>query len=696
MVKNLKNAGLEEAERYFSNHDFASAKNILDHLIKIQPKNSDALHLMGVIFGIEKNHEAALTYFKKAIQLNPNNVYLNFNLARGLSELGNDLEAIKYYSTSIRLDPNNPSIYVNYGRSLQKLLRLHESIDHFNTAIKIDKGILEAWLNKGISLNMLRQYDEAIYHYDIALKIQPNSPYAHYNKGLTLQEQKKYNESITHFNIAYELQPNLIEAVICKGVSLYYLKNFSEALICLTDAYAIDEKKDLFLSTLIHTKLKLCDWSDINVLIEKVIENFKEKKSNLLLDPFTVLSIIDDPDLQKKCAVRYIEKKLIKKNASLSNLHNHKNGKIKIGYFSSNFNNHPVSYLTAELFELHDKNNFEIYAFSYGADDKSQISLRLRKSFDHFLDLNNKCDTEIIELSRRLNIDIAVDLTGNTENSRLELFNNRVAPVQISYLGYLGTSGCPSIDYIVTDRIISKNNDDKFFTEKFIYLPSYQVNDRKKIISNKKYTKKSLGLPEDYFIFCCFNNNYKILPTTFYSWMRILKSCPKSALYLYAENDFVKENLIKECISFGIDSERLIFSARIPYDEYLARYEAVDLFLDTHPYNAGTTASDALWAGIPVITILGKSFASRMASSLLYSINLPELITRSYEEYENLAIKIACNPEILTSLKFKLKENRDSALLFNTQSFTKSFETALKEVHQRHINKLLPSHIYIN
>ena len=695
MVKNLKNADLEEAERYFSKHDFASAKNILDHLIKIQPKNSDALHLMGVILGIEKNHEAALTYFKKAIQLNPNNVYLNFNLARGLSELGNDLEAIKYYSTLIRLDPNNPSIYVNYGRSLQKLLRLHESIDHFNTAIKIDKGILEAWLNKGISLNLLRQYDEAIYHYDIALKIQPNSPYAHYNKGLTLQQQKKYNESINHFNIAYELQPNLIEAIICKGVSLYYLKNFSEALTCLTDAYAIDEKKDFFLSTLIHTKLKLCDWNDINVLIEKVIENFKEKKSNFLLDPFTVLSIIDDPDLQKKCAVRYVEKKLIK-NISLSNLHNHKNGKIKIGYFSSNFNNHPVSYLTAELFELHDKNNFEIYAFSYGADDKSQISLRLRKSFDHFLDLNDKCDTEIIELSRRLNIDIAVDLTGNTENSRLELFNNRVAPVQISYLGYLGTSGCPSIDYIVTDKIISKNSDDKFFTEKFIYLPSYQVNDRKKIISNKKYTKKNLSLPEDYFIFCCFNNNYKILPTTFYSWMRILKSCPKSALYLYAENDFVKENLIKECISFGIDSERLIFSGRIPYDEYLARYEAFDLFLDTHPYNAGTTASDALWAGIPVITILGKSFASRMASSLLYSINLPELITRSYEEYENLAINIACNPEILTSLKFKLKENRDTALLFNTQSFTMSFETALKEVYQRHINKLLPTHIYIN
>jgi predicted O-linked N-acetylglucosamine transferase (SPINDLY family) len=321
--------------------------------------------------------------------------------------------------------------------------------------------------------------------------------------------------------------------------------------------------------------------------------------------------------------------------------------------------------------------------------------LRLSQAFNQFIDVREKSEKEIAQLARELKIDIAVDLGGHTKDSRTGIFSYRAAPIQASYIGYLGTMGMEYYDYLLADEIIIPKNALQFYPEKIAYLPSYQSNDRKRIISDRVFARRELGLPEKGFVFCCFNNNYKILPATFAGWMRILKAVESSVLFLYAENKWAEENLKKEAKARGIDSSRLVFGRQIPMEEYLARYRVCNLFLDTTPYNAGTTASDALWTGLPVLTLIGQSFASRVAASLLKAIGLPELITNSQEEYEVLAIELALNPMKLADIKLKLAKNRLTTPLFDTPLFTKHIEAAYIQMYERYQNDLKPDHLSI-
>jgi predicted O-linked N-acetylglucosamine transferase (SPINDLY family) len=309
--------------------------------------------------------------------------------------------------------------------------------------------------------------------------------------------------------------------------------------------------------------------------------------------------------------------------------------------------------------------------------------------------VRTKSDQEIAHLARNLEIDIAIDLGGHTSQGRTGIFAHRTAPIQLSYIGYLGTMGAEYYDYLLADKTIIPNGSEHFYSEKIAYLPSYQVNDRKRTISEKQFTRAELGLSQASIIFCCFNNNYKILPVTFGSWMRILKAVDGSVLFVYADNDWSKTNLINEARVRGIDSSRLVFGERIPYEGYLARYRVCDLFLDTFPYNAGTTASDALWSGLPLITLQGESFASRVAASLLKAIDIPELITTNQEQYEALAIELALNPQKLRSIKHKLINNRLTTPLFDTPLFTKNLEAAYTQMYDRYQAGLKPEHIVI-
>jgi predicted O-linked N-acetylglucosamine transferase (SPINDLY family) len=403
----------------------------------------------------------------------------------------------------------------------------------------------------------------------------------------------------------------------------------------------------------------------------------------------------DDALLHKKSSEIYTQSRY-PFNPVLGPILKHpKDIKIRVGYFSADFKNHAVSLLTAELYELHDKNQFEIIAFSFGVDDKSSMRLRLSQAFNQYIDVSDMSDLEIAELSRNLKIDIAVDLGGHTSNSRTGIFSYRAAPIQLSYIGYLGTMGVEYYDYLLADKTIVPIELQKFYSEKIVYLPSYQVNDRKRIISDRQFTRVELGLPENGFIFCCFNNNYKILPSMFHSWIRILNAVEGSVLFLYADNEWSKANLIQEAGLRGIDSARLIFGAHIPTEEYLARYRVCDLFLDTFPYNAGTTASDALWVGLPVLTLMGQSFASRMAASLLNAIGLPELITNSQAEYETLAIELAMNHQKLRDIKLKLANNRLTAPLFDTPLFVKNIEAAYLTMVEQYQADLKSEHIFI-
>ena len=351
------------------------------------------------------------------------------------------------------------------------------------------------------------------------------------------------------------------------------------------------------------------------------------------------------------------------------------NKKIRIGYYSADFREHAMSYLLANLFEQHDKTKFELIAFSFGSGKNDEIRNRISSSFDKFIDVNLKSDKEIFQLSRDLKIDIAVDLMGFTQNSRFNIFFQRCAPIQVNYLGYPGTLSANCIDYLIADKILIPKENQKYFSEKIVYMPdSYQVNDSKRKISDKIFTKKELNLPEDGFVFCCFNQSYKITPYVFDIWMRLLRRVEGSVLWLMKDSDIGLNNLKNEAQKRGVEPDRMIFAEKMSNVEHLARHRLADLFIDTFPYTAHTTCSDALWSGLPVITRMGESFVSRVSASLLTAIGLSELITKTEKDYEELIFKIANNKSLLSELKKKLNKNRLIKPLFNTKLFANNIE----------------------
>ena len=517
----------------------------------------------------------------------------------------------------------------------------------------------EAWSNKGIVLNKLNRFDEALAHYDKALGLKPDYAEAWSNKGVTLNELKRYDDAIAKYDKALSLKSHI----------------------------------DWVLGDCLYLRMQICSWAGFEKSLDLIYE--KLMTGEKVASPFPLLSLADDGLLHKKSSEIYIQSRYPSNSVLLPIIKRPNCQKIRVGYFSSDFRSHPVSLLTAELFELHDKDRFEIIAFSFGPDDGSEMRSRLNKAFHQFIDVSPMSDMEIVKLARDLHIDIAVDLTGHTQYARTGIFSYRVAPIQMSYIGYLGTMGADYYDYLIADKTIIPDSSQKFYSEKILYLPSYQVNDRKRIISERQFTRAELGLPDTGFIFCCFNNNYKILPPTFDGWMRILNAVEGSVLFLYADNEWSKANLIKEASLRGVDSARLVFGGRITSEEYLARYRVCNLFLDTFPYNAGTTASDALWAELPVLTLMGQSFASRIAASILNAIGLPELITSTQEEYESLAIELALNSKKFTDIKLKLEANRLTAPLFDTPLFTKNIEAAYIKMMERYHEDLELDHIAI-
>jgi predicted O-linked N-acetylglucosamine transferase (SPINDLY family) len=718
---------LQQAFNYIQQGDFGHAKPLLNYILKLEPKNFDALHAIGFIYGIENNHQEALSYSLRALKIRPDDLNIIINCAKALQEIGKHLDSTVYHKKAIILSPGNHEIWLGCGKSLQALRRYDEAITHYDKALTLrpdyaegwsNKGnvfnelkrydeaiahfdqaltlkpdFAEGWSNKGVTLHELKRYDEAIAHYDKALTLKLNYAEAYYNKGNTLNKLKRYDEAIAHFDEALSLKPDFAEGWLNKGVNLHELKRYDEAIIDYDKALSLKPHIDWAFGDLLHTKMKICSWSDFAESLENISK--KVEANEKVANPFLLLALHDDALLHKQSSEIYIQDKC-PFNPFLGPIQKRpKNEKIRIGYFSTDFRNHAVSFLTAELYELHDKDKFEIIAFSFGADDKSSMRLRLSQSFSQFIDVSYMSDLDIAQLARNLQIDIAVDLGGHTKDSRTRIFSYRAAPIQIAYIGYLGTMGAEYFDYLLADKTIIPEGSQKFYSEKIAYLPSYQANDRKRIISDKQFTRVGLGLPETGFIFCCFNNTYKVLPSTFDGWMRILNAAEGSVLFLYADNEWSKTNFINEASLRGIDSTRLIFGESIPVEEYLARYQICDLFLDTFPYNAGTTASDALWAGLPVLTRMGQSFASRMAASLLNAIGLSELITNTQEEYEALAIELAINPKKLTAIKLKLANNRLTTPLFDTPLFTKNLEAAYIKMMDRYRDDLQPDHFSI-
>jgi predicted O-linked N-acetylglucosamine transferase (SPINDLY family) len=443
------------------------------------------------------------------------------------------------------------------------------------------------------------------------------------------------------------------------------------------------------MGTWLHTKMLLADWSNLDENLKTL--KLKIEAGKKVATPFSILGLSTSEAINQKVAKTQIQAKF-PFNPILGPLKKNENKKIKLGYFSADFKTHAVAALIANLIEVHDRNSFEVIGFSYGeTSPDDQMRERLSNAFDEFIDIRGKSDAEVALLARKIGIDIAIDLGGHTADARTGIFAFRAAPIQVNYLGYPGTLGAEYFDYIIADKILIPKANEQFFTEKIAFLPhTYQPNDRKKVISQKQFTRTELGLPENGFIYCCFNNNYKITPKTLDSWCRILKSVPGSILWLLEDNQVAAPNLCNEVQKRGVDPVRLFFAPRMNSSDHLARHQLADLFIDTVPYNAHTTASDALWTGLPILTLLGDTFAGRVAGSLLNAIGLNELIANTQNEYETLAIDLGNNRDKLKSIKQKLISNRLTTPLFDIEIYTRNIEKAYQVMHQKHGDKQAP------
>ena len=599
-----------------------------------------------------------------------------------------------YLKEALILEINNPHTLRLLGVVAAQRAEYEKAIEFFSASINAFPEYAVAHSNLGNVYAKLRQFDQALSAYEQAALLDPQDAETWSNAGIVFFELKRFEEAIALYDKALAIDPNYAEALCNKGNALDELKRYEEAIACYEKALSINPNIDWAPGVWMHLKLKVSSWENLEANVEVLLAKITagEKVSN----PFPLLAMSDDPMLHRQASEIFAHYQY-PSNSTLGPIAKHPKGeKIRIGYFSADFHNHATGYLLAELIELHDKNQFELIGISFGPNQDDEMRIRLQQSFDQLIDASTMSDIEIAQLSRDLKIDIAVDLKGYTQNCRTGIFAYRAAPIQLSYLGYPGTMSTNYIDYLIADQTLIPQEAQQAYSEKIAYLPySYQANDRKRVISDKRFTKGDLGLPEQGFIFCSFNNNYKILPATFEIWMRILKAVDGSVLWLYEDNAAAADHLRQEAEKRGVHPSRLVFAKRMPLAEHLARHQLADLFIDAFPCNAHTTASDALWAGLPVLTLMGNSFASRVAASLLKAIELPELITSTPQAYEALAIEIAKNPAKLAALKQKLASNRLTTPLFDTPQFTKDLERSYVQIYERYQAGLPPEHIFV-
>ena len=675
-------------------NQFEAAVASYDKAIELKPELAEAYSNRGTALKELNRFNAAVISYDKAIELNPDYVDAYSNRGVALHELKQFAAAVASYDKAIELKPDYAQAYYNRGNALKELKRFQAAVASYDNAIKLKSDLAEAYSNRGISLQELKQLEAAVASYDKAIALKPGYAQAYSNRGTILKELKQFEAAIASYDKAIELKPDLVEAYFNRGNVLLDLKQLEAGVASYDAAIALKPDYEYLFGVRQHARMCQCDWKDFESttfeLRHKILN--KEKVSN----PFAVLAFVNSLADQRMAAETWSTDKY-PFNPSLGPILKSSNKpKIRIGYFSADFRLHPVSILTVGLFEHHDKSKFELIAFSFGPEIHDEIRGRITRAFDRFIDVRAKSNEEVALISRELEVDIAIDLGGHTQDCRTGIFSFRAAPIQLSYIGYLGTMGASYYDYLIADQTLIPHEFLPFYSEKIVYLPSYQVNDSKQEISHSSLSRQELNLPSSGFVYCCFNANYKITPSTFDSWMRILKVVPESVLLLYTDIQSAAKNLKTEAEKRGVNPARLIFGEKLIRSKYLARCRSADLFLDTLPYNAGATASDALWAGLPVLTCMGESFASRYAASLLIAIGLPELVTQTQDEYEALAIELATNTSKLNVIKTKLERNRLTTALFDTPQFTKHIEAAYIKMYERYQADLPPEHIYID
>jgi len=676
----------QEAFELHKNGSLQEAKKIYEAILEETPNDFNCLHHLGLIAKNNKEYLSAFELISQAITINPNSAAAHFNLGNVLKSLNKINDAIASYDKAINIKPDH-ELYLFRGIAFHELKKLDEALTSYDESIKLKPDACVAYSNRGQVLVELKKIKDGITDFDKAIQINSNFIIARYNRGLALRLLGKNEESIEAFKAIIQIEPNHLKSLYELALIYKVSNEFNLTLTYCAQILKIDPNHNQTIILSIKTRKITCDWTcyekDISYALKKINDDEES------VGPFSSLSFFNDPAIQKKIIGAYSSKYYPPNNFFNKILPYKKHKKIRIAYFSPDFYNHPVSNLTVELIEKHDKSKFEIYGFSLVDWPDDEVNTRLKKAFTEFIPLGEKFSKDVVSLARKMEIDIAIDLSLYCgAKVTTDIFAMQTAPIQINYLGFPGTSGADYFDYIIADHVLIPRKNQKYYSEKIIYLPSYQANDSKQKFISNKFTRKDFGLPERKFIFCCFNNSNKFNPDIFDSWVKILWKADNSILLLYADNELVKINLKKEILSRGISASRLIFADRLPMSKYLARNNVVDLFLDTLPFNAGTTCSDALRTGLPVLTCKGDSFASRYGASLLNAVSLPELITSSIEDYEALAIDLAINPKKLKIIKEKLAKNLPKSVLYNTPLFTKNLEAVYLKIYNRYQDNL--------
>lgn len=638
-ISHHKRGELEEAEKIYK------------QVIAAVPNQSDAMQLLGLIESKRGNNEKAISFIKQALSFVPNeHVYLS-NLGNVYMGMGKYREAEEALQEAISINPNYHESLYNLATVYFRKGMWRESEEFFRRDIKVKPDCVESYCMLANIAMQIGGFPELIPEMLTALKYAPTHPDVLYNLGIAYRDKNELEQAISYLEKSYASRADT--------VVLDYMMN---------------------------CKHRICDWSMDHKIRGELIEKVAYQNKGVLSPLTPHLSPVEiTPEEQYLIVKRYTDKEVLEKGKtiieSVKFTHNRKRkGKIRIGYVSADVYNHAVMHLISGLFALHDRRKFEVYMYSLRHKDDFYLR-RVQNTVDQFVDLRNKNDVEAANIIYNDEIDILIDLNGFTKGARTRIFAMRPAPVQVNYLGFPGTMGADFMDYIIADKFVITPEAAPHFAEKIIYMPhAYQANDREQQIADKIPTRAECGLPEEGFVFCCFNNTFKFEPMTFSVWMKILKRVKNSVLWVLESNNVAVGNLRKEAEKRGVDGNRIIFAKNIDKPEHLARMANAGLFLDTYFYNAHTTASDALWAGLPLITVPGKNFAQRVAGSLLMATNMPELICKDFAEYEEMAVELATNAEKYKAIKKKLWDNRLTCPLFDTNQFARDLEKAFEGI----------------
>jgi protein O-GlcNAc transferase len=680
-----------------------------DRVLAIQPSHAGALNHRGNVLQQLKRHEEALASYDQALAIKPDHVELLGNRGdvlqklerqgealtsydqalaikpgyfevlnnRGavLEQLNRCEEALTSYDQALAIKPDHVVVLNNRGNVLQKLERQEEALTSYDQALAIKPDHVEVLNNRGNVLRRLRRLEEALTSYDKALALKPEHIHALNNSGVVLDELNRWDEALKRYDQALAIKPNEAEALYKRGIVLLKLKRHDEALMSYHHALEAKPDHPYAFSALARSALHACDWTLTAKLADKLVAHVMDRTA--IVDPFTLFGYRHDPLLQLECAKSFALHTIPVLPQPLYTGTIWRHDKIRIAYLSSDFRKHATAILMVGLIELHSRSRFEVLGISLGPDDGSDMRSRLAKAFDQFHDVRRVGDREVAKLLNEIQVDIAIDLNGYTTGCRPGILAHRPAPIQVNYLGFPGTMGVDFIDYVIADRIVLPLDQQPYYTEKIVHLPDcFQVNDSSRRIAVRAPTRQEVGLPDQGFVFCCFNNNWKITSSVFDVWMRLLRSVKGSVLWLLRDNEVALRHLRKEASARGVDPARLVFAGIINHDLHLARHRLADLFLDTLPVNAGTTASDALWAGLPVLTCR----SGRIASSLLHAVGLADMVTNNLQDYEALALRLAGDPSHLRAIRRKLEQNRKSYPLFDTERFRDHIEAAYMQM----------------